>query len=115
SHAPSPGWLAARYLFAHWKDYSAIMAKDVVKLLSGNSMKVAAWALLKDERYAPTAVPVHSTETPLAQARELMKRHPGLGAVLILYLLFLGLAYALAAWGTWTAVRLRGWQETGIA
>src|SRR5205814_1348424 len=78
SHAPSPGRWAVRYLLAHVKDYSRLMAKDVVKLLSGNSMKVAAWALLKDDYYAPTAVPVHSTLSPMEQARELMKRHPAL-------------------------------------
>ncbi len=110
---PAGRW-AAQYLFVHWKEYSKLMAKDVVKLLSGNSMKVAAWAILKDDRYNPTVIPVHSSESPLSQARELMVRHSFLGGALFAYLLFLGLVYVLAAWGIWMSGREKGWGETLI-
>jgi len=103
---------ATRYLLIHWRDYARVMAKDMVKLLTGNSMKIAAWALLRDDHYDPNGLPVHSSDLPMTQARELAGRHPVLGKGLVLYLLFLGCAYLLAFVGFWISWREKGWEET---
>ncbi len=108
---PAGQW-GTHYLLTHWRDYSKIMMKDVLKLLSGNSIKVAAWAILKDDRYNPSVIPVHSSESPFSQARELVERHRFLGIGMVLYLFFLALVYLLAAFGVWTAVHQKGWGET---
>ena len=116
--SPTPGTAdprANRYLLIYWRDYVTVMAKDVVKLFTGNSMKVAAWAILKDDHYSPNAVPVHSTQSPMTQARELTARHPLLGVGLVVYLVFLGVVYFLAAGGFAVAVRDKGWGESILA
>ncbi len=117
SAAPGQGnenqW-AMDYLRAHPGAYARFLVKDALKLFSGNSMKIAAWALLKDEQYAPNASPVHSLDSPLSQARTLMTRHPGLGGVLMLYFFFLLATYALCLRGLWNSVQRYGWVTTLI-
>ncbi len=113
SHSTLPqGQWAARYLLSHWTGYTKIMVKDVLKLLTGNSMKTAAWMFLKDEQYGPYAVPAHSPLSPWAQFQKLAADHPALGVSLALYMLFLGLAYVCTLTGLWTAWHEKGWTET---
>jgi len=108
---PDGRW-ATSFLVAHWQDYARVMINDLIKLLAGNSMKVAAWALLQDDHYNPFTIPTHAEQSPLAQERELAHRHPGLEVFLVLYLLFLAATYGLALVGFWVAGHRYGWNET---
>lgn len=103
---------AMDYLRAHKMDYAQFMAKDFIKLLSGNSMKIAAWALLKDERYAPNAAPGHTLESPLSQLKSLWIAHRGLGIGMLAYFLFLGAVYLLCLRGLYRSIRTKGWGVT---
>jgi len=107
-----PSQWSARYLITNWQAYTKLMAKDMVKFLTGNSMKVSAWAVLKDDHYDPSVIPVHSVDSPVTQAQDLISRHPLLGVGLVSYLLFLGLIYILAVLGMWVSVKQKGWGET---
>ncbi len=110
--APSQSLWASRYLMKHWTVYTKLMARDLLKLLTGNSMKVAAWMFLHDTRYEPLAQPVYATETPIQQARHLIQRHPWFSILLVLYLCFLFSIYGLALWGLRRCWHEAGWQTT---
>ncbi|GAG33414.1 unnamed protein product, partial [marine sediment metagenome] len=102
--ASKSGHWAMRFIFRHPVGYSYIMARDAVRMLVGNSMKVAAWMVLKDDRYDPFQIELHPPdEGKPAQALMLARRHPFLGVSLVVYLLFLGFTYVLAAAGFFTA------------
>ena len=103
---------AVHYLAAHAYDEAKVMVKDAIRLLSGNSIKIMAWAIRKDNRYDPSTMPYIPSQSLLDQAQELRQRHPGLGIVLLSYLIFLGLAYGLALIGFWTSWRQKGWEDT---
>src|ERR1019366_2557157 len=57
--AHSAGQWDTQYLLIHWKDLLKIMLKGTVKFLSGNSVKVAAWTILKDNYYDPATLPTY--------------------------------------------------------
>lgn len=102
--APPSVW-ASNYLLHHIPGTLRLMAKDVVKLFSGNSMKIAAWVFCHDEAYAPDAVPVHHDASPMGQADELLRRHFGVGLLMLSYFVFLSFVYVLCLRGigsSWT-------------
>lgn len=108
---PDNVW-ATSYLLHHVPAYLRLMAKDAVKLFSGNSMKIAAWIFARDESYGPQAVAVHGEGSPIAQANELLHRHIGVGLLMIVYGAFLGLVYLLCLRGIWESGTGKGWGIT---
>jgi 4-amino-4-deoxy-L-arabinose transferase-like glycosyltransferase len=97
-----------RFIFSHSEVYLKLLARETVHLLAGNSMKSAAWLLLKDPRHDPFVIRVHPKESTRAQAQSFMSEHPGLGAAMVVYLIFLGAVYSLALAGFTAAWRERG-------
>jgi 4-amino-4-deoxy-L-arabinose transferase-like glycosyltransferase len=108
----SSGKWALHYLWLHRMDEAKVMMKDLGRLLSGNSVKVIAWAILKDDHYNPSGMPYIPSQSHPSQARELLTRHPILSIALVSYLVFLGVAYILAGIGFWTSWHQKGWEET---
>jgi hypothetical protein len=106
------GRLAASYIASHPVGYLRVCAKDVLKLLGGHGLDLAAWTLLKDPRYDPMAPDVVSGG--FSGTRQLLERHPGFKVVLAAYWAFLVGLYALAARGLWMLVRAKAWDAAAI-
>lgn len=103
--AAEAGTWSLKYMLEHPVDLAAVSAKDLVRLLAGNSMKVGAWLFLKDERHDPWTIPLHPSGSLREQTKTLVEEHPALGVALALYSLFLVLIYVLALKGFVTCWR----------
>lgn len=105
---------AKRFILDHKREYARLMIHDTLKLLTGNSLKIAAWAIFKDDRYAPNNTSHPAPSSPFAQARQLGQDHPTLGIALATYLILLCLMYGLACIGCWYSILRHGYRITGI-
>lgn len=98
-HPGRAGKWATNYILSNFGQYLHLLSIDTIKLLAGNSIKVAAWLYLKDPYYDPASLPFHSPEGMKEQLKILTNRHPVLGGVVVLYLGYLGAIYIFSFLG----------------
>jgi 4-amino-4-deoxy-L-arabinose transferase-like glycosyltransferase len=102
------GRWSTNYLLHHLGPYAHFLAKELVTLLAGNSVKAATWLITKDPYYDPWKAPFYNANSLWTQATIVARTHPVMGAALVFYSAFFLTVYGSALLGFAALWKRRG-------